>query len=290
MNALDRNHKERAEGAHEELMKEATHFLSHQGSIADLWMHDKLIDGRCEELKYSRWDKSTRMERGYELLESKFGSQGNRGQILNVGEWRVVFKEKMRMFSNKHYYVRKQNIMEDMEEAMKEVQEIWHNRLGMVGGVVNRQMEEIHLVGLTPEGLCDSLLVAEAVISKEATPRLLDLEEPDTRSKLRRVEYGLDTFDTANLDLSINMGKGSVIRSSIGGKRMKEICKENNTGFIRIKDGVMERLIPKTDRPDVIHDEDIDHFYLNGVGKVVKETVIIKNKVIFWNCNGWSYR
>ena len=50
----------------------------------------------------------------------------------------------------------------------------------------------------------------------------------------------------------------------------------------------MERLIPKTDRPDVIHDEDIDHFYLNGVGKEVKETVIIKNKGIFWNCNGWK--
>ena len=206
MNALARNHKERAEGAHEELMKEAIHFLSHQGLIADLWMHDKLIDGRCEELKYSRWDKSTRMERGYELLESKFGSQGNRGQILSVGEWRVVFKEKMLMFSNKHYYVRKKNIMEDMEEAMKKVQEIWHNRLGMVGGVVNRQMEEVHLIDLTPEGPCDSLLVAEAVISKETTPRLLDLEEADTRSKLRRVEYGLDTFDTANLDLSINLG------------------------------------------------------------------------------------
>ena len=98
----------------------------------------------------------------------------------------------------------------------------------------------------------------------------------------------MDTFDTANLDLSITLGKGSVSGSSIGGIMMKEICKENNTGFIRIKDGVMERLILKTDRPDVIHDEDIDHFYLNGVGKVVKEPVVIKNKVIFWNCNGWK--
>ena len=71
------------------------------------------------------------------------------------------------------------------------------------------------------------------------------MEEADTRSKLRRVEYGLDTFDTANLDLSINLGKGSVIGSSIGGKRMKEICKENNTGFIRIKRWSNGKVNPK---------------------------------------------
>ena len=230
-----------------------------------------MVDGRCEELRYSRWDKSTRMVRGYELLESRFGSQRNRGQVLNLGEWKEVFKEKMLMFSNKHYYVRRQDISEDLEEAMKSVQEIWHRRLGLGAGGNNRLLEEVHLIDLTPIGPCDSLLVAEAVISKDTIPRLLDLEEIDTRSKLRKVEYGLSLFDTASLDLSINMGKGSVIGSSIGGVRMKEICRENNTGFIRIKEGVMERLIPKSDRPDVIHDEDIDHFYLNGVGKKAKE-------------------
>ena len=40
INELARNHKERAEGAYEELMKEATHFLSHEGLISDFWMHD----------------------------------------------------------------------------------------------------------------------------------------------------------------------------------------------------------------------------------------------------------
>ena len=82
INKVARNHKERAEGAYEELMKEATHFLSHEGLISDFWMNDRLVDGRCEELRYSRWDKSTRMERGYELLESRFGSQRNKGQVL----------------------------------------------------------------------------------------------------------------------------------------------------------------------------------------------------------------
>ena len=49
---------------------------------------------------------------------------------------------------------------------MKEVQDIWHNRMGMVGEEVNRRLEEIHLIDLTPVGPCDSLLVAEEVISK----------------------------------------------------------------------------------------------------------------------------
>ena len=68
---------------------------------------------------------------------------------------------------------------------------------------------------------------------------------------------------------------------------MLGICRENNTGFVRIREGVMERLIPKSDRPDVIHDEDIDHFYLNGVGKKRAEEVTVRNSVVFWNCNGW---
>ena len=94
INELARNHKERAEGAYEELMKEATHFLSHEGLISDFWMHDRLVDGRCEELRYSRWDKSTRMERGYELLESRFGSQRNRGQVLNSGNGKKYLKKR----------------------------------------------------------------------------------------------------------------------------------------------------------------------------------------------------
>jgi hypothetical protein len=82
----DLNHKERAEGAYEELMKEESHFLSHKGLGAEYWMWDRIIDGRCAELRYSRWDKSTRMIGGYEMLESRFGSQKNRGQTLTIGE------------------------------------------------------------------------------------------------------------------------------------------------------------------------------------------------------------
>ena len=129
--------------------------------------------------------------------------------------------------------------------------------------------------------------MAEAVITKEGTPRILDLDEPDTRSKLRKIEYGLNVFDATNLELSIDLGKGSVIGSSIGRERMMQICNENNNGYIRIKEGVMERMVPKTTRPDVVYDEDTDHFYLNGVGKVDKKDITQKNNIIFWNCNGW---
>ena len=164
---------------------------------------------------------------------------------------------------------------------------IWHRKLGLKGNGIKRMVEDIQLIDLTPMGPCDTLLVAEAVISKEEKSRLLDLNEPDTRGKLRNVEYGLEPFEAESLGLSINLAKGSVIGSSIGAVRMQEICKENNTGFIRIKDGVMERLLPKSTRPDVIHDEDMDHFFLNGIGKKKTEEVIVKNSVIFWNCNSW---
>ena len=68
---------------------------------------------------------------------------------------------------------------------------------------------------------------------------------------------------------------------------MVEICNKNDTGFIRIKDGVKQRLVQKTNRPDVIHDEDTDHFYLNGVGEKENKGMEIRNNIIFWNCNGW---
>ena len=283
----DLNHKERAQGAYEELMKEEGHFLAHKGLGAEYWMWDRIIDGRCDELKYSRWDKSTRMAGGYEMLESRFGSHRNKGQTLAHGEWRQLFREKMLMFSNKHYYVRDKDLSENLEEAMEVLRELWWARLGIGRGGGDSIVEEVHLIDLTPTGPCDALLVAEAVISKEEPPRLLDLGEADTRSRLRKVEYGLETFEATSLELNIDMGKGSIMGSSIGGERMVEICKENDTGFIRIKNGVMQRLVQKTNRPDVIHDEDTDHFYLNGVGKKENKGMEIRNNIIFWNCNSW---
>ena len=59
------------------------------------------------------------------------------------------------------------------------------------------------------------------------------------------------------------------------------------TDVVYDEEGVMERMVPKTTRPDVVYDEDTDHFYLNGVGKVDKKDITQKNNIIFWNCNGW---
>ena len=50
----DLNHKERAEGAYEELMKEQAHFLSHKGLRSEYWLEGSLIEGRCDELRFSR--------------------------------------------------------------------------------------------------------------------------------------------------------------------------------------------------------------------------------------------
>ena len=50
----------------------------------------------------------------------------------------------------------------------------------------------------------------------------------------------------------------------------------------------MERVEKKTEKPDVVLDEDKDHFYLNGVGVKENAKGRLKNKVAFWNCNGWG--
>ena len=50
-------------------------------------------------------------------------------------------------------------------------------------------------------------------------------------------------------------------------KEMTRICKQKQNGLVVIRNGVMQRIIPKSDHPDVIYEEDTNHFYLNGVGK-----------------------
>ena len=50
----------------------------------------------------------------------------------------------------------------------------------------------------------------------------------------------------------------------------------------------MERICAGTDKPDVILDEDLDHFYLNGVKVAANDNGLEQNRVAFWNCNGWG--
>ena len=38
----------------------------------------------------------------------------------------------------------------------------------------------------------------------------------------------------------------------------------------------------------MVYDEDIDHFYLNGIGERVEE-MITRLNVLFWNSNGWKH-
>ena len=91
-----------------------------------------LIEDRCEELRFSRWDKSSRQKGAYELVESKFEK---RGRILAYGEWKELIKEKMLMFGDRHFYVRDQDLNEDMEKAMDELGRKWHLKLGLECGV-----------------------------------------------------------------------------------------------------------------------------------------------------------
>ena len=74
----------------------------------------------------------------------------------------------------------------------------------------------------------------------------------------------------------------------IGYQKIKDLCEANGNGMVVIKKGVMERTAKKTEKADVILDEDLDHFYLNGVNIQDNGKVICKNSVAFWNCNGWG--
>ncbi len=66
------------------------------------------------------------------------------------------------------------------------------------------------------------------------------------------------------------------------------MCGVHGNGMSVIKKGVMERMVKKTEKADVILDEDLDHFYLNGVDIQENGKRVSKNAVAFWNCNGWG--
>jgi hypothetical protein len=281
-NTSDLNAKERAEMAYTKIMADGN-FLTHQGLETEYWLRGWMYEKRCDELKLSSWGKSIWSNDMFMLEVSQFKQ---RGRTLRVGEWRRVLAENMIFYKNKHYYTRQGELMEDFEEAVEQNLKVWAEKLGMhiEGGRV--ESEVIELEDLTPTGPCDSLLVAEAVINKRTPPTLLNLDDPETRGKIKGIEYGMTEYEEMELESCLGIGKGSILGNPIGAEKMKKICQGNHTGMVIIKDGVMERVLPKTKYPDVILDEDEDHFYLNGVGpkKEVKEEY---NKIAFWNCNGW---
>jgi hypothetical protein len=264
-NEKDLNNKERAERAYKEIMKEGQHFLSHKGLMKEYWLRDSIIEGRCNELDFSRWELSRWDKSLLMLRESQV--QG-RGQVLAISEWRRVLAERMMMYKDNHYYVREGGLLEMFNEAIEKMMGRWCDRLKLDG--VRSQIDDfVVLEDRTPYGPMDSLIVAEAVISARSPPSILDVNDEMARNQLRRTEYGLETYEEVGLGMSMDMGNGTVLGTAIGLEQMEKICNDNSNGLIVIRNGVKERLVKKTDRPDVVYDEDIDHFYLNGVGEKI---------------------
>ncbi len=95
---VDLNTKERAEMAYKCLMASSNHFLSYKGLDTNYWMRGLILDGRCEELKFSNWVKS-HWDGEYDMLqESKFNRRSDR---LTAGEWREILSERMLMCRDK---------------------------------------------------------------------------------------------------------------------------------------------------------------------------------------------
>ena len=68
----DLNDKERAEYAYKEVMNENIHFLSYKGLESEYWLREWLIEGRCGELDFSRWEPSRWDKEAFTLRESKY--------------------------------------------------------------------------------------------------------------------------------------------------------------------------------------------------------------------------
>ena len=118
-------------------------------------------------------------------------------------------------------------------------------------------------------------------MSQREPPSLLELNKAGTASRLRRVKKEIEGAEDGE-------GELTVTDEGIGYEEMKGICEKHNNGMVVIRNGIMERMCAKSEKPDVILDEDLDHFYLNGVGQNKGEDGVLINKVAFWNCNGWG--
>ena len=104
--------KERAEMTYRMMMAERNHFLAYKGLDYEYWMRGMLIDGRCEEFKFSSWTKSHWDNERYMLLESRFNK---RGDVLMNGEWIKVLEEDMIMHRGDHYHSRVGGLITDFE-------------------------------------------------------------------------------------------------------------------------------------------------------------------------------
>ncbi len=235
-----------------------------------------IIDGRCEELRFSSWTKSHWDNERYMLLESRFNKRGDK---LMVGEWKKLLEQHMIMHRGDHYHTRIGGILEDFEGTIRVLTDRLCTRLKLGSSNRGVEIEDLTLIDLTPRDSMDALLVAEAIMEARSPPSLLNVKEHGTKQKLRgAIRKIKGREDMEEEDEGLNLGFSEI----------KEVCNKQGNGLVVIRRGVMERVGKKTEKTDVILDEDLDHYYLNGVGVAERDRVMVRNKKAFWNCNGWG--
>ncbi len=168
--------------AYAKLMADEGHFLAYKGLETEYWLRGMLLDGKCDELKFSSWVKSHRNENSYMLQECQFNKRGDK---LTAGEWRRVLDEKMLMFRLNHYYTRGASLKEDFECGIQLLTDRICNRMRIGTSEDRIGSEEIILLDHTSTGIVDSIIVAEAIIGNRTPATIVDIEAPGTMARLR---------------------------------------------------------------------------------------------------------
>ena len=173
------------------------------------------------------------------------------------------------MFKMNHYFAGDEDLNNDFENALRMLMDRMCHRLRIGNDETRLISEELILIDHTPVGNVDSLVVAEAIMGNRSTETIIDIEAPGAMARLRNTMKRIEEVEDSEEEL-VEINKG------IGYAKMRELCETHGNGMVVIRKGVMERTVRKTMKADVILDEDLDHFYLNGInaqdgGKVVSK-------------------
>ena len=214
----------------------------------------------------------------------------NEGHTTRAEEWRQVMIERMILHKNDHFITRGGSLAEDFESALKEAMGKARDELGIIGEGIAGVHELVVLDDRTPLDGWDGPTVVEAIKAMRDPPSILDIKMPGSVGKIRRACEGNDVFqEIMNKEDVLN--DGGWLNNQVTLEEMDLICENRSVGLLRIKDGDIFRVREKGLFPDVVYDEDKDHYYINGVGPqvAIKEKKRDRMKVIFWNCNGWGW-
>ena len=87
-----------------------------------------------------------------------------------------------------------------------------------------------------------------------------------------------------------SVSEGGWCNSQVSIEDMTKVCEEDRVGLIRVKNGEIFRIRESGLFPDVVYDEDNDHYFVNGVSenRYVEPAEKSEMRCIFWNCNGWN--